>query len=610
MVTSGPLPRGTSKSDCDPVLQIATGMYFSQAELHETTYRRVAYTNASTFVVRDLELPIGVLKFHSSHSDPIAAVTVEVVNKLPKNDPDGSSSFVVSMGDDEQLDDAITVAAFALNVTATFDVDRIRRLVHAEGQRRHRPARLLRRVYDPTVLITDDDVAALYTFCTQLLALDRQHFEAVMRGIRRVVDARLLVSEDPALAYSLFVAALESLSKDTTVPVVTWDEYTSKKAAVIDAACDGLEPEHANRVRDAVLAVDQRTINRRFQAFVQQHVEPSYFREEAADVTWPIRRVDLRRALKYAYEVRSRGLHELRDLEPEAWLASDREDTAHVDNQTVLSLEGMNRLCSHVIRRYVERAPTGIDPSFDYRSRLPGQVRVRLAPQYWAGTVSNLHKDQGPSVLEAMVDMLIQQLTTGEGLVDMSTTLEAIERLLPATSRSADRLSLIATYVLWNRLLPERHRRARQVDFERYAADLDVPGVESFVVHVLLGRDLKWSDDELEQLADDRHEALELGSGPRQGLPARVDAALQVAAARRAWDNDQTRALVHLSRAVELVPGAPDLLAIERCATQGEAPDIDPLDVITWQLEPAVTETVGEPAEASTPDTTTSGDSI
>jgi hypothetical protein len=467
-------------------------MYFTQSDVQETTYRAVAYTNATTFAVRDLHLPVGVLRFSSSHGDPVAAVVAEVVNRLPKTNPDGSDSFLVAAGDREQLDDVITVVAFALNVTMTFDVDRVRRLVHAEGERRRRPARLLRRVYDPSVHITDDDVTALEQFCVRLLALNREHFETAMRAIRRVVDSRLLVSEDPALAYSLFVAALESLSRDTQVPPVTWDEYDSRKALVIDAACDGLDLDAANRVRDAVLANEQRAIGRKFQAFVQQHLDRSYFREEAADVSWPISMVNLRRALTYAYQARSRGLHELRELEPEAWLASDRQDTAHVNNQVVLSLEGLNRMCSHVIRRYIECAPTGVDARFDYRRHLPGQVRMRLAARYWAGSQPELRKEQGPALFEAMIDMIIEQMTTGEGLVDMATTLEAIERLLPATVKPTDRLPLIGTYVLWNQLLPEQHRRTRRAEFEHDATILEAPGVESYVVHTLTGREVSW----------------------------------------------------------------------------------------------------------------------
>jgi hypothetical protein len=61
-----------------------------------------------------------------------------------------------------------------------------------------------------------------------------------------------------------------------------------------------------------------------------------------------------------------------------------------------------------------------------------------------------------------------------------------------------------------------------------------------------------------------------------------MDAALQVEAAQRVWEADRTRALDYLGRAVELVPGAPDLLTLEQDASRGVRPGIAALDLVTW----------------------------
>lgn len=62
-------------------------------------------------------------------------------------------------------------------------------------------------------------------------------------------------------------------------------------------------------------------------AFVMDNVSPEYFRTEAAGVVRPIRGADLERAVKLAYDIRSRNVHVLEDLPPEAWVLGDGADS-------------------------------------------------------------------------------------------------------------------------------------------------------------------------------------------------------------------------------------------------------------------------------------------
>ncbi len=102
----------------------------------------------------------------------------------------------------------------------------------------------------------------------------------------------------------------------------------------------------------------------RFLAFVQAHVSPEYFRTEAANALRPVRGPDFVRALRMAYDIRSRNVHVLEDLPPEAWMLGERADTVSPpDMGIMLSLEGLARLSRHVIRSYVDSAPTEIDPT-------------------------------------------------------------------------------------------------------------------------------------------------------------------------------------------------------------------------------------------------------
>lgn len=416
------------------MLQIASGMYFRPVPLHETVHRTILYTNAHRLEHDAVELPIARLLFSTSLTH-VSSVTVEVVDRLESERPDGQPEIMIATGGRELVADIATVLAFALNVTCSTDVDLVRRLVPENLSERPgaAPSSILRRTFDPRVLLTAGDLASAHDFCTRLLALRRGEFEAAVRAIRRVVDATVLIADDPSLAYTLFVAALESLAKATPALPTTWDAFDGRKRKLFDTACGGLTDEQTVRVRAAALKADQ-SLARKFQAFTLGHIAPSYYRAEAASATRPISATALPDALAFAYNMRSRNVHALDQLAPEVWVMSDRADTIQFLGRTLLSLEGLNRLCRHVIRQFVYRAPTDLDTNFNYRTALPGIVWMPVAPQHWAGNADGLSAGSGPAYLDGFLGLLLPVLRGDNGatLIDMTGVLERIEGILPA----------------------------------------------------------------------------------------------------------------------------------------------------------------------------------
>lgn len=248
--------------DDGSVLQIVTGMYFRDVPLYETTHRAVLYTNASSLSRDAIELPVGRFLLATTMT-PVTAVTIEATERLEAVRPDGSDEFMRATGGTELINDAADVFAFALNVSCSRNVALMERLVpfQLDGRPTHMPWSILRRTFDPAIVIRDTDVTDATEFATQLLALRRDHFEVAMRSIRSIVDASLLVSDDPGLAYTLFVAALESLAQ-MSIPVEakrSWDTYDGTRRKIFDRSVDraGLDAEQAEAVRDAVLEIDQ-----------------------------------------------------------------------------------------------------------------------------------------------------------------------------------------------------------------------------------------------------------------------------------------------------------------------------------------------------------------
>lgn len=556
------------------MLQIATGMYFGGRPMYETTHRGAYHSNATALRPDPVELPFARLLFSSALA-PIAAVTIEVVDRLPEVEEDGSGSFIVATGGTELLDDAAAVFSFWGNVTCSRHLSVVERLVPRTVERSpsRGPSTVLRRTFDPQVMILPDEFDDLRNFGHGLLALRRTQFEAAMRAIRKVVAARTIVGDDPALAYTLFVSALEALAQVAIPPeaLLDWDRYDPSKRTELDPVLDTLEPTAAEAMRSAILRADQRSLGRRFKAFILDHVEPSFYRAEATGVARPVRACDLPHALDVAYRLRSRHVHELRDLEPELWVIADGADTLPWDGRTVLSLEGLNRLSQHVIRRFVERSPTGLDETFDFRTQLPGIVQMQLAPEYWVGNANGFTAASAARHLQGFVDLLCPLLLEEGGTIkaDLTPVLERVEQLLPGEAKAAARRPMVALYALWHRVMAsELHRPNADALIDRFGSDLDEPSIESFVVRLLLDGPIDWTPDEVAALVVARRRDLERGRG--QELARRLDTALVLLAAKALWDAGRIDdARDHVAQAVEMLPGDETVCRLEESTGQG-----------------------------------------
>lgn len=550
------------------MLQISTGMYFRDGvPLNETPHRAAFYTNGSLLDREAIDLPIGRLTF-ATGIEAVTTVMIEVVDRLEAERPDGEPEFMLATGGSELLDDAAAVFAFATSVTCARPLSLVERAVPTDldSQRQRGPASMLRRTFDPRIVLNDTDVQGVRDFSTKLLALRRPHFEAAMRAIRTVVDSTFLVDEDPSLAYTLLVATLESLAQRATAPEQerNWDTYDSRKRKILDNVLLELELEEdkADRIREAILEADQLSLSRRFRSFTLDHIRPSFYREEAEESRRPIRAHDLPHALKVAYRLRSRNVHELRTLAPELWAIPDRADTLRFEGRSVLSLEGLTRLVRHVITTFVDRSPNDLDTSFNYREQLPGVVRMQLAPQYWIAQANGFNAESAPNYLHGLVEILLST-DPDKQLPDLAAVLEKIEELLPGENNPNRRRPMVAIYVLWNLLLAPEHRRPDADDLiGRFSSDLDEATPEGYAAHVLASRPVEWETADLLGLVQRRRD--ELRRGTSQTLPGRLDAALLLETARRLWDEGEgSRAIKLIAEAVESLPGVAALVELE-----------------------------------------------
>ena len=369
------------------MLQIASGKLFARAPAQSNQLRGVLYTNLQFFGRDPIETVSGRLLPTSSLHD-----TKDVVYEMTEFIEDSPAPGVMSShGIDPYLNDFAAIVSFALNVTCTPDSALTRQLAGSRGLlTRVEPRRLVSRMFDEQVWCPDEDVVQLVRFTEDLIGLRRKSYLAAMRAIRNYVKGLHRITDDPELTYTMLVASIESLVQDFHGDFPQWEDYAEDKRRRIDYALEEADDQTSERVRKAILEIEHVAMTRRFCEFALGQLQASYFREEAVGQINPIGRADLRGALRQAYNLRSKHIHNLKELPKLLTVGFHLGETFNVDGVTMLTFQGLTRLVRHVITEFVKQQPKVESEIYDYGRERAGIVQVPLAPQYWIGRTEGL----------------------------------------------------------------------------------------------------------------------------------------------------------------------------------------------------------------------------
>ena len=557
------------------MLQIASGRLFSRPAAQRNELRGVLYTNLQLFDRPAIETAAG--RFLSTESISSPGTVVYEITELIEDEPQAGG--LVSHGAEPYLNDFGIIVSFALNVICTPDQEAFRRLAGGLGGplAAARPRDLVSKVFDEQVWCGDEQAEELVRFTEALIGLKREAFLASMRSIKTYVTALHRLGDDPELAYMLFVASIESLAESSDDDQPDWNDYPEHKRVKLDRALEDADHDTSRRVRNALLEMERLSISRRFRAFALDHLTPAYFREDASGRPNPVGRSDLPEALKRCYELRSRYVHRLRELPDLLAMGFTRGDTVFIQDEEMLTFEGLSRLARQTIKQFIQRQPRVDKEVYDYRPERAGIIRAPMAPKYWIGNTENFRTDSVRRRLEGFLSQLAAVIgdDTGSAVTDMSDVLVEIERLLPNMNNEKRRAALVLHRV-FNRFVAGKDSSAEEpARVRQYSELLDWPSIEAMLLHLLLEAVPEWTLDEHRTVHDDylRNQ----GKKNCLKIPRLFRSHLSLVLAeryRQAGDSEQARDLI--SVAVENDPGRAELHQLET--------DFDPHTSIPWRV--------------------------
>ena len=484
------------------MLQIASGKLFSRSPARSNLLRGTLYTNMELPSSNAIKTAAGSLLPTTSLAND--RTLVYELTELMEDEP--APGVVASHNVDPYLLEFGAVASFVLRVTCTSEHDLTSRLISGRGGpgTNTTPQNLVRRVFDPQVFCGTQDTQLLIEVARDLIGLERTSYLAAMRAIRTYVTGLHRIADDTALAYTLLVASVESLVQDFDGFQGEWQDYPEEKRHAIDAALSGATEETQSQVRETLLRLDQIALGRRFRDFATEHLEPSFFREDAKDENNPLGRAELRGVLQQAYSLRSKYVHELVELPRRLSLPASYSETLLIDRHTYLTFQGLARLARHVILAFIRRQPKLEKEKYDYSLERAGIVQAQLSPEYWIGDSNRVTAPSGRARLEGLLQQVEANFRTGgvSKITDMRGVLAEVERMMPNIRRN-ERLPFLALYLIFNGLAPSNMRSKNLTKFQKiYASEIAKPSPEAMLMHLILGSDPNWSLDEHKAVHD------------------------------------------------------------------------------------------------------------
>lgn len=580
------------------MLQISTGKFFTTDKLYVTRHRAVLYTNyagsyrmtetsqGSSLSTAVFETPAGSFTAMSvsNSSGEVFPWLYEVDEKVEAVRPDGTREFMAGVGADYFVQDFAAVAAFALNITCTPDLDLTRRLVHGEHAAlgvRYLPKQYVGRVFEPRIEIQDTDELRLRDFVRDLVGLERKTYKAVMRAIRRYVNGLHRIADDLDLAYALLVASIESLAQGFDDFTPTWEDLEQKKRKAVDEVLSRAGTDVATDIRNVLLAQEHLALARRYREFTLQHLRPSFFREEAVGESAPVRRSDLPGALERAYVFRSKYVHSLLELPGYLTTSPSAVDTCRLEGEAALTFHGLARVARHVIGEFVARSPKCESEQIDYRRELPNTVRLKLAFSIWGTWAGEYDHKSARRYLGGFLGELTTVLTSmPPSTIEVTyirPLVDNIEKLVPGLSKPEQRLPMLALYFLFHRLFPpEEHLPTYKRFMDKYAGDFSAPSIESMLLHVLEDSTPDWTLEEFEATRRAYFKQRYTKNGLEFGSILEAAVTLFSAEMHR-HEGYEGRARQLISEAVENLPGRASLLEFEGNMSE------EPLPAINWR---------------------------
>jgi hypothetical protein len=506
-----------------PMLQIISGKFFTSDDRHRFEGLGILYSNVACW--RPIVTPVATLHSVDPHGS-VARYVVTYINQIERE----AASPLARCGDAEIIEQFRLLMTFGLRgffAAERREVEHVCRM-RPQSSNDYAPSLIVDRFCASRIHADAGDMARCEALVRDVIGLRRRTYVATMAYLKNFVHALEAADTNIDLAYSMLMYGIEALSQQFGTFDPTWTDYEEKVRTRIDSLLSH-DPAVGDQVRTALLQSKPVRIQQRAIAFVEEHLSDDFFEgEHLKHRKLPLRRSFVRRAIRNAYERRSKFVHKLERAQDLHASFSDY-DTLTRHHEPFLTFRGLFRVAEQVVRHFITTQEKVDAEDIEWPSELPGGFTVELAPSYWIGNANTFQPSKAHGRLSAFLDQAQEALSGGGSVTDLRAVLLKIESLITKGSGSIpQRRATAALYVLYHTLVkpnPDLDRIKVSDDvFARCEELLKVCSMESLVTRLLLGDEFEWPREECAAVASAYAE--QKFSSESVSLPAETEAAL------------------------------------------------------------------------------------
>jgi len=542
------------------MLQIASGRFFTSSDQYVHECRGVLYSNVSW--IQSIDSSAGTLRPLPSASRT-AWFVLDYQNRMEKG------GVLVQSGDAEYVEQYSLLCMLGLEgyfATQQAQVENVCRSDPSSPLDYSVPRKLLPEFLDYRIA-TKQNIDRFVGIVERAINLPRSDFRTLISCLQAVKASIEVVGFNIDLAYSLLVYGMESLSSQTELGEPSWDDYNPDIRARLDPLMSELPDAIERQLKDALLSAPSTSIQRRFIDYFCEQLKPEFFSSECAKTRRPLRPSQVREALRQAYAMRSKFVHQLRPIQEQLrWHYTGTDEVVTWGGTPYLTYPGLMRIFLFALESFLAECDQISSENINWSAELPGTIRGELSPKYWIDRVESFTPEQATRRFSGILILLDQ--SEDEIIPNLEKLLQHIEKVYGQAKRDY-RPSMLGLYWVYNSVLSEEDRVPGYERFlERHIDHLLAPSIEMLTAHTLLRSLVPWDTVQCWQIYRDFDSSRNRRHSIR--LPQGVEVLLLVAISiRAAWDGFSILRLVALQVALYEAAGHPGVqrTILDACST-------------------------------------------
>ena len=462
------------------MLQIISGKFFTSDDRESHPGKGITYSNYSWIApITTSVATIEPVYFSSSN------VTQYVISYLNQIEKDG---FLIRVGDPEIVHQFQLLCIFGLRAYFNIDRDKVDvncREVPKTSNDNFLPSKFTTRFFEPKINGKQEEVTEFIKLVNHTIGLPRKTYEIVMNCMENFTNSLQSINYNLDLAYSMMIYSLEALSQLFDGYQPTWEDYDQSIAKRLEAEFCKVENNIAENIKQILLKSSHQKLQKRFIDFVMNNVKNSYFLEEAAEQTGVIRKSELLRALKNAYNMRSKYVHQLQQI-PHQMHHPDigKGDVFYWENDVYFTYNGLTRLAYHVIKNFILDQAIIETEKFDWRRNLPGVMTLQLSPEYWVWQHEEFIPEQVFSKLSGFLKQVQATLTNQQHMSNLTELVNKMEGLINSSQVPENqKRAMVCITLLFLAFSDQNTFNDKCHEYEKY---LGICTIERMILDILL----------------------------------------------------------------------------------------------------------------------------